>query len=204
MTRYAKPREAADYFGVCLHTLRRWEQQGWINAIRTPSGRARRYDLDSYIKTPKKVKRVVLYARVSSRSAGGASHGQKPDLERQIARLVNLYPGAEVVGEIGGGLNFQRPRFLALLERVRAGDVGTIVVAHQDRLCRFGFDLVAWYCRQHGCEILVLDDQSLSPQQELVEDLLAILHCFSSRLYGLRKYRTAIQKDTDLSRASPS
>jgi Predicted site-specific integrase-resolvase len=197
MTRYAKPREAADDFGVCLHTLRRWEQKGWIKAIRTPSGRARRYDLDSYIKTPKKVKRVVLYARVSSR-------GQKPDLERQIARLVNLYPGAEVVGEIGGGLNFKRPKFLALLERVRAGDVGTIVVAHQDRLCRFGFDLVAWYCRQHGCEILVLDDQSLSPQQELVEDILTILHCFSSRLYGLRKYRTAIQKDTDLSRASPS
>ena len=195
MTRYVKPREAADYFGVCLHTLRRWEKQGWISAVRTPSGRARRYDLDSYTRLPRKQKCVVLYARVSSRA-------QKPDLERQIAN--SLYPGAEVVGEIGGGLNFQRPKFLALLERVRAGDVGTIVVAHRDRLCRFGFEFVEWYCRQYGCEILVLDDQSLSPQQELVEDILAILHCFSSRLYGLRKYRTAIQKDTDLSRASPS
>jgi predicted site-specific integrase-resolvase len=195
MTRYVKPREAADYFGVCLHTLRRWEQKGWINATRTPSGRARRYDLDSYIKTPRKVKRVVLYARVSSR-------GQKPDLERQIARLVNLYPGAEVVGEVGGGLNFKRPKFLALLERVRAGDVGTIVVAHRDRLCRFGFEFVEWYCYQYGCEVVVLDDTHLSPQQELVEDILTILHCFSSRLYGLRKYRTAIEKDTDLSRTS--
>ncbi|WP_081464648.1 IS607 family transposase [Chloracidobacterium thermophilum] len=195
MTRYVKPREAADYFGVCLHTLRRWEQKGWINATRTPSGRARRYDLDSYIKTPRKVKRVVLYARVSSR-------GQKPDLERQIARLVNLYPGAEVVGEVGGGLNFKRPKFLALLERVRAGDVGTIVVAHRDRLCRFGFEFVEWYCHQYGCEVLVLDDDHLSPQQELVEDILTILHCFSSRLYGLGKYRTAIEKDTDLSRTS--
>ncbi|PIK97802.1 IS607 family transposase [Synechococcus sp. 63AY4M1] len=203
MARYVKPREAADYFGVCLHTLRRWEQKGWIKAIRTPSGRARRYDLDSYIglrpadanRTPKKAKRVVLYARVSSR-------GQKPDLERQIARLVNLYPGAEVVGEVGGGLNFKRPKFLALLERVRAGDIGTIVVAHRDRLCRFGFEFVEWYCRQYGCEILVLDDDHLSPQQELVEDILTILHCFSSRLYGLRKYRAAIEKDTDLSGAS--
>jgi DNA binding domain, excisionase family len=195
MARYVKPREAADYFGVCLHTLRRWEQKGWIQAIRTPSGRERRYDLDSYIKTPKKVKRVVLYARVSSR-------GQKSDLERQIARLVNLYPGAEVVGEVGGGLNFQRPKFLALLERVRAGDVGTIVVAHRDRLCRFGFEFVEWYCHQYGCEVLVLDDEDFSPQQELVEDILAILHCFSSRLYGLRKYRVAIEKDTDLSGTS--
>jgi predicted site-specific integrase-resolvase len=195
MARYVKPREAADYFGVCLHTLRRWEQKGWINAIRTPSGRARRYDLDSYIRTPKKVKRVVLYARVSSR-------GQKPDLERQIARLVNLYPGAEVVGEIGGGLDFKRPKFLALLERVRAGDVGTIVVAHRDRLCRFGFEFVEWYCRQYGCEVLVLDDDHLSPQQELVEDILTVLHCFSSRLYGLRKYWAAIEKDKDLSGTS--
>jgi predicted site-specific integrase-resolvase len=202
MTRYVKPREAADYFGVCLHTLRRWEQKGWINATRTPSGRARRYDLDSYIRAPKKAKRVVLYARVSSRSAGGASHGQKPDLERQIARLVDLYPGAEVVGEVGGGLDFKRPKFLALLERVRAGDVGTIVVAHRDRLYRFGFEFVAWYCHQYGCEVLVLDDEDFSPQQELVEDILAILHCFSSRLYGLRKYRAAIEKDTDLSGTS--
>ncbi|WP_457395425.1 IS607 family transposase [Thermostichus sp. MS-CIW-28] len=195
MARYVKPREAADYFGVCLHTLRRWEQKGWIKAIRTPSGRARRYDLDSYIKVPRKAKRVVLYARVSSR-------GQKPDLERQIARLVSLYPGAEVVGEVGGGLDFKRPKFLALLERVRAGDVGTIVVAHRDRLCRFGFEFVEWYCRQYGCEILVLDDDHLSPQQELVEDILTILHCFSSQLYGLRKYRAAIEKDTDLSGTS--
>jgi predicted site-specific integrase-resolvase len=192
MARYVKPREAADYFGVCLHTLRRWEQKGWIKAIRTPSGRARRYDLDSYTKAPRKAKRVVLYARVSSR-------GQKPDLERQIARLVNLYPGAELVGEVGGGLNCKRPKFLAILGRVRAGDIGTIVVAHRDRLCRFGFEFVE--CRQYGCEVLVLDDDHLFLQQELVEDILTILHCFSSRLYGLRKYRAAIEKDTDLSGA---
>ena len=132
MARYVTPKEASKYFGVCLHTLRRWEKQGWISAVRT--GRARRYDLDSYIKLPTKPKHIVLYARVSSRSAGGASHGQKPDLERQIARLVNLYPGAEVVGEVGGGLNFKRPQFLALLERVRAGAGGSLQCSSPDHL----------------------------------------------------------------------
>ena len=204
MASYVTPKEASKYFGVCLHTLRRWEKQGWISAVRTPSGRARRYDLDSYSKLPTKPKHIVLYARVSSRSAGGASHARKPDLERQIAKLVSLYPTAEVVGEIGDGLNFQRPQFLALLERVRAGDVGTIVVAHRDRLCRFGFEFVEWYCHQYGCEVVVLDDAHLSPKQELVEDILTILHCFSSRVYRLRKYRTAIQKDQDLSRTCSS
>jgi len=184
-------------------------QRSCSSAVRTPSGRARRYDLDSYIKLPGKQKHIVLYARVISRA-------QKPDLERQIARLVSLHSGAEGVGDIGGGLHFQRPRFLALLERIGAGDVGTLVVAYKDRLCRFGFELVAWYCRQHGFEKelrsadanVVLNHQDHSPQQEWVEDILAILHGFSHRLSGLRKYRsrkrdvviTAIQEDQDLSR----
>ena len=34
----------------------------------------------------------------------------------------------------------------------------------------------------------------LSPEQELVQDLITITHCFSSRLYGLRNYRKALEK----------
>ena len=66
VVRYVKPRDAANHFGVCLHTLRRWEKEGSIHAIRTPSGRTRLYDLDSYVRAPKIPKQVVLYARVSS------------------------------------------------------------------------------------------------------------------------------------------
>ncbi len=192
IVKYVSPREAADYFDVSLHTLRRWEQRGWIQAMRTPSGRERRYDLDSYVKAqPKIPTAIVLYARVSS-------HAQRPDLDRQVARLVELYSTAEVVAEVGGGLNFKRKKFIALLERVLRRDVGTIVVAHKDRLCRFGFDLVKWLCEQHGCKILVLNEATLSPAEELVEDVLAIVHCFSSRLYGLRKYKSQMQEDKDL------
>ncbi len=192
IVKYVSPREAADYFDVSLHTLRRWEQRGWIQAMRTPSGRERRYDLDSYVKAqPKIPTAIVLYARVSS-------HAQRPGLDRQVARLVELYSTAEVVAEVGGGLNFKRKKFIALLERVLRRDVGTIVVAHKDRLCRFGFDLVKWLCEQHGCKILVLNEATLSPAEELVEDVLAIVHCFSSRLYGLRKYKSQMQEDKDL------
>jgi hypothetical protein len=38
----------------------------------------------------------------------------------------------------------------------------------------------------HGCEVLVLNQERLSPEQEMVQDLMTIVHCFSSRLYGLR------------------
>jgi predicted site-specific integrase-resolvase len=32
----------------------------------------------------------------------------------------------------------------------------------------------------------------------MVEDILAILHCFRSRLYGLRKYKAQVKEDPDL------
>ncbi len=134
---------------------------------------------------------VVIYARVSSRA-------QQPDLNRQVAALSALYPNAEIVSEVGGGLNFKRKKLLALLERIFKGDVRMVVVAHKDRLARFGFDLFRWLCEQNRCELVVLNETTLSPEREMVEDILAILHCFSSRLYGLRKYKSQVQEDPDL------
>ena len=87
---------------------------------------------------------------------------------------------------------------LALLERIMSGDIERLIIAHKDRLARFGFDLFRWLCEQNGCELVVLNETSLSPEQEMVEDILAILHCFSSRLYGLRKYKTQMREDSDL------
>jgi predicted site-specific integrase-resolvase len=46
---------------------------------------------------------------------------------------------------------------------------------------------------------VVLDNRDHSPQQELTQDILAILHTFSCRLHGLRRYRQAIQADSSLS-----
>jgi hypothetical protein len=38
-------------------------------------------------------------------------------------------------------------------------------------------------------ELLVRNNEQLSPEQEMVEDLLTIVHCFSRRLYGLGNHR---------------
>lgn len=122
------------------------------------------------------------------------------DLNRQIAAISQLYPDAEVISEVGGGLNFKRKKLLALLERVMQGSVGRVIVAHKDRLARFGFDLFKWLCEQHDCQIVILNETNLSPEAEMVEDILAILHCFSSSLYRLRKYKSQLQQDPDLSK----
>ena len=195
MPKYTPPSETAQYFGVCLHTLRRWERDGKIQAIRTPSGQ-RRYDIASYkgISNDRTQRAIIAYARVSSR-------GQKADLDRQAAKLLELYPNAELITDIASGLNFKRTGLRAILGRVRQGNVEFIVVAHKDRLARFGFDLISWLCEQDRTKIVVLNQDGLSPERELVEDILAIVHVFSCRLYGLRKYKSAIKKDPDLSKS---
>ena len=195
MPKYTPPSETAQYFGVCLHTLRRWERDGKIQTIRTPSGQ-RRYDIASYkgISNDRTQRAIIAYARVSSR-------GQKADLDSLAAKLLELYPNAELVTDIASGLNFKRTGLRAILGRVRQGDVEFIVVAHKDRLARFGFDLRTWLCEQDGTKIVVLNQDGLSPERELVEDILAIVHVFSCRLYGLRKYKSAIKKDPDLSKS---
>ncbi len=190
MAKYVKPNEAANTLGVCLRTLRRWEAEGKINTIKTPSGQ-RRYDLEKFIKKesePMVGRATIIYARVSTRP-------QKADLDRQVERLSALYPSAEVVKEVGGGLNLRRKGLVSLLGRVLLRDIGIIVVAHKDRLARFGFDIIEWMCEQFDCKIVVLNQVSLSPQAELVQDIVAILHSFSSRLYSIRRIENQIKQE---------
>ncbi len=70
-----------------------------------------------------------------------------------------------------------------------------VVVAHRDRLARFGFELMGWLATKHGCEIVVANQESLSPQRELVEDLLAIVRVFSCRLSGLGRYEKQLRAE---------
>ncbi len=193
-TNYVPPRVAASKLGVSTKTLERWLEAGKIEGIFTQGGQ-RRYNLDSIIPVrhgnPRDERAIVLYARVSSRS-------QKSDLEQQVNFLKSRYPDAEIITDIGSGLNFKRKGLQALLDRVLSNTIKLVVVAHKDRLCRFGFDIIAWLCNRQQTEILVLDQKNLSPEREMVEDILAIVHVFSCRLYGLRKYKKQIAQDSEL------
>jgi putative resolvase len=179
-----------------VQTLQRWDREGHLKALRTPTGR-RYYTHDQLLayfgESPKDTPRhVVAYCRVSSA-------GQRPDLLNQRAAVeafaaANGYANVEYVDEIGGGLNFKRKHFREIMRRVHAGEITKIIVAHKDRLARFGFEHIEWECNQYGCVVEVLNQQTLSPEQEMVQDLMTIVHCFSSRLYGLRRYRGQIKK----------
>ena len=187
---YLPSRKAADQLGLHPQTLRRYAAQGKIPFYRN-SGGQRLYDVDAFLRG-KGEPHLVCYCRVSSPK-------QRGDLRRQIAQMRELYPDAQVVTDIDGGLNWKRKGLISILERLHRGDKLTLVVAHRDRLARFGFELIQWLVEQNGGSVLVLNQPDASPESELTEDLLAILHSFSCRMHGLRRYRTAIAEDEGLS-----
>ena len=187
---------AAQYVGRHPKTMQVLDRTGALPAKRTSTGQRYwlRSDLESYlgrtaVSAPRK---ATAYCRVSSQA-------QRPYLKNQ-RRIVEEFCAArglanvEFIEEIGGGLNFKRPKFLTLVDSIVNGAVSTLVIAHKDRLARFGFELLKHLCAAHSCELLVINTEQVSPEQEMVQDLMAIARCFSSRLYGLRNYRKALKE----------
>ncbi len=191
--------EFGELIGMSPSTLRKWEREGKLIPGRT-LGNQRSYD-ESHLSIAKRLKnlktpnRVVIYCRVSS-------NGQKDDLASQVQAMEGfcLAQGeiiTDLVQEIGGGLNFKRPKFLQIVRWAIAGEIKCLCVAHKDRLCRFGFELVEEILGWNGASIIVANAETLSPHEELTQDLLSIIHGFSSRLYGLRKYKAKVKKIVD-------
>ena len=200
-------RQFANLIGVSVNTLQRWDREGRLKPQRTPSNR-RLYTDEDLVLAGRVFRRngriTVAYARVSSQA-------RKRDLDKQVRVLeqfcaANGWAVDEWIREVGDGLDFRRRHFLRLLDAVVVGRIERLVVAHRDRLCRFGFEMIEHLCRTHGCNLVVMNQESLSPEQEMVEDMLSIAHSFSARLHGLTNYRKslrqALESDTQ-SQVSP-
>jgi predicted site-specific integrase-resolvase len=189
--------KAAAYLGKGVKTLQKWDRDGVLTpAARTKTGR-RAYtkaQLDEFLghRHHDAPKRVIGYCRVSSAA-------QKPDLKNQ-RRVLEEFAAArglanvEWVEEVGGGLNLTRKKFLQVMDAIESREVSALIIAHKDRLVRFGFSWFERFCAEHGCELMILNSETLSPEQEMVQDLMTIVHCFSCRLYGLRNYKKKLDE----------
>ena len=124
-----------------------------------------------------------------SHSKSVSTKKQNKDLERQTKRLTKKYPKAKIITEIASGLNYKRKGLQTILEQAMSGDSIKLVVTYKDRLARFGFELIQYIIERNGGSIVVLKNHKLSPQQELTEDMLSVMHSFSSKLYGMRKFK---------------
>lgn len=195
-----KPGDFAELLGVSVKTLQRWDREGILKANRTPTDR-RYYTYDQYlqfkgIKTKNDNRETVIYARVSTRN-------QKEDLQNQVAFLRQFCNAKgmivdQCIEEYGSGLSYNRKKWNQLLEEVMEQKIKTIVVTHQDRFIRFGYDWFERFCEKFHTMIVIVNNEELSPQEELVQDMLSILHVFSCRLYGLRKYKNQIKRDEEI------
>jgi len=181
--KYITSQEVRKVFKVSNSSLKRWNNEGKLKAIRTNGGH-RMYsesEINKFfnIKEKKKARRFICYARVSSQK-------QKGDLERQASDLREEYPTYEIIKDIGSGINWKRKGFTKMVDSVLKGDIEEIVVTHKDRLCRIGFELMEQICKAFNTEIVVLNNVSEEKDGDLAEDLLSIVTIFTARHHGRR------------------
>lgn len=173
-----KPKDFAELLGISVKTLQRWDREGILKANRTPTDR-RYYTYDQYlqfkgINIENDKRQAVIYAR---------------------GIIVD-----QCIEEYGSGLNYNRKKWNKLLDEVMEQKVKTIIITHKDRFIRFGYDWFEKFCMKCNTTIVVVNNEELSPQEELVQDIVSILHVFSCRLYGLRKYKKQIERDEEIAK----
>jgi len=91
-------RKAVELWGLHPNTLREYADEGKIKSIKNEAGQ-RLYDVQSYVNGAARAS-LVCYCRVSSIK-------QRDDLERQVSFMRGFYPEAEIIQNIGVGLNSQ-------------------------------------------------------------------------------------------------
>ncbi len=180
--------------GKSVITLQKWDRKGILHAHRSPTNR-RYYTHDQYLQYRGLVAQEQGLTIVYSRVSGVA---QKPDLANQIKALEayckqHSIKVDEWMSDIGSGLNYKRKQFNRLMEMIELGQVRHLIIAHRDRLVRFGYDYFEAFCGRHHTELVVINGEAMSPEQELVRDLIAIVTVFSARLHGLRSYRKVLK-----------
>jgi len=177
---------AARELGLHPLTVRRWIKAGRIQVV--PMGREVRVPRTEVERLVGKLdgRLIVLYGRVSG-------HGQKDDLDVQL-QCLQAWAATErrgmetlVLSDIGSGLKATRRHLQRLLTLVCEEKVAEVVITYEDRLTRFGQEFLETLFACFDVTLTVLEPGAeKTPEQELTDDLLALIASFSGRLYGMR------------------
>jgi putative resolvase len=187
---YLTTSEFAKIIGVSRSTVISWIKRGRIVAYSVHGKWRIPYsEVERVLRGVQRVRRVAIYARVSSNT-------QRDDLERQVDALKlwvskNL-PNAEyvVVTDVTSGLNEDRRGLRKLIEMAKRREIQAVVVAYRDRLTRFGFEYLKTLFNILGVDVYVaFQEEPKNYVQELVEDFIEIATSFASRIYGKRSER---------------
>ena len=188
---YMTAKEVLRVLQITRPTLTKYVKEEKIKVTVKGNGRYD-YDADSVYKMLNKdiERKTYLYARVSTPN-------QRKDLENQIALLKNYcfqncYIINGIYQDIASGISFKnREQFFAMLDDVLAGKVNRVIITYKDRLSRVGFELFTYLFRKYGCEITVISEVGSEKldSQEIFEEIISLLHCYSMKLYSSRKVK---------------
>lgn len=190
---FLKPKDFIKICGITYQTFWNWVKLGKIEVKKTPTNKnlIKKSELLklNLISKPKKEEKInIIYARVSNTK-------QKEDLNSQIERLTNFCISNnikidETFSEIASGINFNRLKFNQILKLVLENKVSKIIIEHKDRFCRFGFELFENLSKFYNFEFIISTVNPIeieSFENELITDLISIVHHFSMKLYSNRR-----------------
>jgi len=194
-----KAKEVMKKYDICRVTLNRWVRLNKINYEILPSGRYDYKDVNEKYEKVEEKRINIIYSRVSSTT-------QKENLPRQIDRIKSFASANglvvdEVYSEIASALNYNRKQYRKLFNDVCNNKIDTIFVEYKDRLLRIGFEDFEELCKLHNTKIIVVDNTTntdKSKQQEITDDLISIIHHFSSKVYSdkrIKKITKIIKED---------
>ena len=184
-------RKAIECTGLWAKTLRKYADQGLVRSVRTPGG-MRLYDetdllsLGSENQSQKK--------QTQSVTASSAVASKETTLARQSPTSMDSSPKQKSSKTSARDSTTSGKVLEPYWNELCAQISSRLLLPHRDRLTRFGFELIEYLVCLNGGKILVGDQSTSSPEAELTADLLSIIHVFSCRIHGLRKYRNQIKK----------
>lgn len=184
-----KANEVLKLLRITRPTLTKYVKQGLVKVEKLPNGRYE-YDSESvYSFLNKDMKRkTYIYARVSASK-------QKPDLNNQIELLKQFcftkgYTISGIYSDIASGISFEkRNDFFKMLDDIIDNKVERVVITYKDRLSRIGFDLFYHLFQKYNCEIVIMSEVGSEKldRQEIFEEIVSLLHCYSMKFYSKRK-----------------
>ena len=192
MSKLLTIKQASEYLNVSQDTLRKWDKSGKLNSLTTTGGH-RRYlqkDLDNFIgiinDKSEDINIVAIYSRVSSHE-----QKQKGDLDRQSQRLSEYcakkkYNVGYIIKDIGSGLSDTRVGFIKLSNLVISKKINKVIIEHRDRLTRFQYNFIEMMYKSYGVEIIHVEKNDVTQEEDLVTDIISLMASFSGKIYGRR------------------
>ncbi len=191
---YLSIHKVASILGVTPQTLRQWDANGYFVPSQRRGNGYRYYTKEQVEQFAEQFNTIKNKNRINIGYCRVSTNKQKDDLVKQVENvelyLKSLKTPYQIIKDIGSGINYNKKGLSELLGLICKNKVDTVYVLYKDRLVRFGFEILQKVAELHNTQIVVLDNEDKTKEQELVEDLMQIITVFSCRLHGKRASKT--------------